>query len=282
MNYRHAYHAGNFADVLKHAVLALVIEYMKLKPAPFRVIDTHAGVGLYQLMSMEAQKTGEWLNGIARLLATPIPQNVAPLLASYLNVVRELNPETSLVTYPGSPLIARQLIRPQDKLVVTELHPDDHATLARRFARDRQVKVLHLDGYTALKSLLPPPERRAVVLVDPPFEQRDELDRMIAGLDEALRRFATGTFLLWYPLKRRLGIEPFKRRIMSRTETKALCCELAVRGACDLGQLTGSGLIVVNPPYTLFDKLGVLGPFLRDRLGDGEDARFTVSWNERA
>ena len=205
MNYRHAYHAGNFADVLKHAVLALVIEHLKLKPAPFRVIDTHAGVGVYDLGAEEAQKTGEWREGIGRIVSADLPPDAAAALAPYLGVVRGLNAqiarEGTLTRYPGSPLLARRLMREGDHLVVNELHPEDNIALRKLFGHDPQTKVLELDGWTALKSLLPPKERRGVVLVDPAYEQPGELERLVQGLKEAARRFATGTILLWYPIK---------------------------------------------------------------------------------
>ncbi len=176
MNYRHAYHAGNFADVVKHAVLALVIEHLKLKPAPFRVIDTHAGIGVYDLTSEAAQKTGEWREGIGRLMAAKLSPAAAEVLAPYLDIVRRLNPGGALVRYPGSPLLARELMRADDRLVVNELHPEDQDELKRHFAHDPQVRVMALDAWTALKALLPPPERRGVMLIDPAFEQTGELD----------------------------------------------------------------------------------------------------------
>ena len=172
MNYRHVYHAGNFADVFKHAILALCLEHLAQKPAPFRVIDTHAGVGLYDLAGVEAGKTLEWADGIGRLIgvdATPLPDTVAALLAPYLAVVKGMNEAGRLAAYPGSPMIVRKLMRAGDALIVNELHPTDHQTLASLFARDAQTKVMTLDGWTALKALLPPKERRGLVLIDPPF-----------------------------------------------------------------------------------------------------------------
>ena len=215
MNYRHAYHAGNFADVLKHAVLALVIEHLKLKPAPFRVIDTHAGIGVYDLASEAAEKTGEWREGIGRILdaGAELSPEAAAALAPYLGVVRGLNGDGPLARYPGSPLLARRLMRAGDRLVLNELHPEDRAALAQLFARDRSVKVLELDGFTALKSLIPPKERRGVVLVDPAYEVPGELERLVHGLKEVARRFATGTILLWYPIKDAQPIAAFRKEI---------------------------------------------------------------------
>lgn len=266
MNYRHAYHAGNFADVLKHLVLTLVIEHLKQKPAPFRVIDTHAGTGLYDLTSIESQKTGEWLSGIARILAEPFAPEVAEILAPYLACIQSGNPDGALSRYPGSPLIARSLLRENDVLVVNELHPQDHAELAGLFARDTQTKVLHLDGWIALKSLLPPKERRGVILVDPPFEEAGELDRLVAGLKDVQRRFATGTVILWYPIKSPGALDRFYAAIAALNLDKILVTELFIRPPTDPGMLNGTGLVIFNPPFTLAAKLRTALPALTSRL----------------
>ncbi|MBY0225196.1 MAG: 23S rRNA (adenine(2030)-N(6))-methyltransferase RlmJ [Hyphomicrobium sp.] len=276
MNYRHAYHAGNFADVLKHLVLTLVIEHLKQKPAPFRVIDTHAGVGLYDLTGIEAEKTSEWQGGIAKLLAEPLPDNVASILAPYLATVASENPHGGLTSYPGSPRIARQLLRPGDVLVANELHPADHAELAQLFARDRQTKVLHLDGWTALKSLLPPKERRAVVLVDPPFEEAGELDRLVAGLKDAQRRFATGTMLLWYPIKGLGPIDRFYSALSTLALEKVLVTELFTRAPIDPNSLNGCGLVIFNPPFTLAERLSAVLPELTRRMAVADGAFHVV------
>ncbi|OYW57422.1 MAG: 23S rRNA (adenine(2030)-N(6))-methyltransferase RlmJ [Hyphomicrobium sp. 32-62-53] len=266
MNYRHAYHAGNFADVLKHLVLTLVIEHLKQKPAPFRVIDTHAGTGLYDLTGIEAQKTGEWLSGIGRIRAEPFAPEVAEIIAPYLACIQTENPDGTLARYPGSPLIARSLMRENDVLVVNELHPQDHAELAGLFARDAQTKVLHLDGWTALKSLLPPKERRGVILVDPPFEEAGELDRLVTGLKDVERRFATGTVILWYPIKAPRALDRFYAAIAALNLEKILVTELFIREPTDPGILNGTGLVVFNPPFTLAGKLRTALPALTSRL----------------
>jgi 23S rRNA (adenine2030-N6)-methyltransferase len=278
MNYRHAYHAGNFADVLKHAVLALVIEHLKLKPAPFRVIDTHAGTGVYDLGSEAARKTGEWREGIGRILdaGAQLSPEAAAVLAPYLGVVRALNGDGALTRYPGSPLLARHLMREDDRLVVNELHPEDRAALAKLFARDRAVKVLGLDGFTALKSLLPPKERRGVVLVDPAYEVAGELARLVVGLQEVARRFATGTILLWYPIKDEKPIAAFRSQITALGLAKALAVELLVRAPVDPARLNGAGLIVVNAPFTLTAKLSTLLPDLARLLAQGPGAAFRL------
>lgn len=292
MNYRHAYHAGNFADVLKHITLALVIDYLKRKDAAFRVIDTHAGIGRYDLSSPEAQKTGEWRDGIGRLIgpaAEPIDDPaLAELLAPYRDVVRRqagLPPEPTgahsgpsvsppaeggaiaeLDSYPGSPWLARRLLRPGDKLIANELHPDDNAALARLFARDKQVSVMGLDGWTALKSLLPPPERRGVILIDPPFEEAGELDRLVTGLEAAVKRFATGVYLLWYPIKDPKPVARMQRRMAQLGLAKLMRIELSIGDDSDPGVLSGCGLIVVNPPYLLEQQLARILPELARRL----------------
>jgi len=279
MNYRHAYHAGNFADVLKHAVLSLVLVHMAKKDAAFRVIDTHAGIGLYDLTSEEAEKTGEWKGGIARLIgpdAKPLPADAAALLAPYLGVIQALNPGGGLRQYPGSPCLALGLMRAQDRLVANELHPDDAATLARTIATDRRAKVLGLDGWLALKAQLPPKERRGVILVDPPYEEAGELERLAQGLQNARRRFAGGVYLLWYPIKDPRQVARFYQMIRATAPPGTLAVELFTREHSDGHGLSGSGLIVINPPYTLEADLAVLLPVLSERLADGPAARAQV------
>lgn len=275
MNYRHVYHAGNFADVLKHATLALVIEHLKKKPAPFRVIDVHGGVGRYDLAGVEAGKTLEFSDGIARLVgvdAAPLPAAAKQALAPYLGVVEALNPEGGLALYPGSPEIAARLARACDRLVFNELHPADHETLAAGYAKDPRVKVLRLDAWTALKSLLPPPERRGLVLVDPPFEARDEFAKLAKGVAAAARRFATGVLMFWYPVKDPKTVEAFYNEIVPLALEKTLRVELMIRTPKDPAKLNGCGLFIVNPPFTLKESLDTLGPFLSDRLAKGGGA----------
>ena len=279
MNYRHIYHAGNFADVLKHAVLALIIEYMKQKDAAFRVIDTHAGVGRYDLMSVQAGKTNEWQGGIGRILgpdAPPLPPDIAALLAPYLAIVREFNAGNTLNAYPGSPELARRLLRIGDALIVNELHPDDHAELLELFIRDAQVKVLQLDGWVAVKALLPPKERRGLVLIDPPYEETGELARLARGLAQALKRFATGTFVLWYPIKDMPPVEEFHASLNNSGIARSLRIELYTRAPDTAERLNGCGLLVINPPWTLEGQMRTLLPFLAGRLASGPGAGWLV------
>lgn len=280
MNYRHAYHAGNFADVLKHAVFALVIDYLKKKKAPFRIIDTHAGCGRYALDAPEPLKTGEWDGGIGRLLgagATPLPRDVAEVLAPYLDAVRAHNPDGGLSVYPGSPLIARELMRPQDRLVVNELHPEDVERLKGALGRDRRAKVLCLDAWIALKSLLPPKERRGIILIDPPFEAEDEISRVAEGLEVGLRRFVSGVFIAWFPIKEPTAARRLLGGIKQLDVERTLYVELSLGGRPQPERrLQGCGLIIVNPPYVLEGQLAVVMPELARRLGDGRGSRFRV------
>jgi 23S rRNA (adenine2030-N6)-methyltransferase len=280
MNYRHAYHAGNFADVFKHATLALVVEYLKQKTAPFRVIDTHAGVGAYDLTAIQAEKTGEWRQGIGRLVgpdAQALPDDIATMLAPYLSAVLAANPGHDLTRYPGSPRIARYLLRSEDRLVVNELHPEDALLLKDEFARDRQTKVLQLDGWIALKSLLPPKERRGVILIDPPFEEAGELERLTRGLSEAVGRFPNGIYLLWYPIKDPRAIASFHKSLMALALPKLLVAELMLRQPRDVTRLNGTGLAILNPPWKLDETLQNLLPFFAARLGEN-DASSRVTW----
>lgn len=274
MNYRHAYHAGNFADVLKHAVLSRVLVHMTKKDAAFRVIDTHAGIGMYDLASEAAEKTGEWKSGIGRLMGPDVPSlpaAAADLLVSYLGAVSACNPDGGLRRYPGSPCLALTLMREQDRLVANELHPEDAATLSRALAGDRRAKVLGLDGWLALKAQLPPKERRGVILVDPPFEEPGELERIVQGLQNARRRFAGGVYVLWYPIKDSTLITRFRRTIATIAPPETLDIELLIRAPGD-GRLYGSGLIVINPPFTLEADLAALLPVLAERLAQGAGA----------
>lgn len=278
MNYRHIYHAGNFADVLKHAVLARLIVYLQQKDKAFRIIDTHAGIGLYDLSFEEAQKTGEWLEGIGALMKAEIAPAARALLAPYLDAIAALNPDGGVKYYPGSPKLARMLMRPQDRLSALELHPDDSRALARLFEGDFQVRVTELDGWLALGAHLPPKEKRGIVLVDPPFEEPDEYGRLVDGLARAARRFATGTYCLWYPIKKGAPIADFHERLQALEIPKMLCAELMVKSDRETTGLTGTGLIIVNPPFTLKDELHLLLPELKRVLAQDRFASQRCFW----
>src|SRR5258708_27417624 len=196
MNYRHAFHAGGFADVIKHIVLVRMLTYLQDKPAAFRVIDTHAGAGLYDLTSDEAQRGGEWLTGIARLMQARFSETTLPLIKPYLDIVRAFNPQRELAAYPGSPLIARALLRPQDRLTACEVEGKARKSLIDALRRDTQARVVDLDGWTALPAFVPPHERRGAALIDPPFEAKDEFERMARGFAQAFAKWPTGSYLL--------------------------------------------------------------------------------------
>ncbi len=278
MNYRHVYHAGNFADVVKHAVLARIVEYLKRKDGAFRVIDTHAGRGIYRLDAEEARKTSEADDGIARLLGAKIAVEARALLDPYLEIVRGLNAEGALDIYPGSPLLTRRLLRRQDRLTAIELHSEDATALRRLFEGDHQVRVLELDGWLSLGAHLPPKEKRGLVLVDPPFEREDEFGRILDGLRKAHRRWPGGTYAVWYPIKDRRAVGAFREALKRWGVPGILDTAFHVRKASPSPRLDGSGMIVVNPPYLLEAELKVLLPALRRILSDGDAPMPALTW----
>ncbi|MBP2314425.1 23S rRNA (adenine(2030)-N(6))-methyltransferase RlmJ [Azospirillum soli] len=263
MNYRHIFHAGNPADVMKHAVLALILDRLCAKPTPFCVLDAHAGIGRYDLKSEPARKTLEYQDGIGRLFGNPLPH---PALQPYLDAVAALNPDGALRWYPGSPRLARALMREQDRLVLNELHPDDWQTLKEEFAGDRRVSVQRTDAYQALKANLPPKEKRGLVLIDPPFEQPDEFARMAEGLKAAHKRWPTGVYALWYPIKERPAVWRFQEAVENTGISKILMAELTWHPEDTHLRLNGSGLLIVNPPWTLDETLREMLPALHAAL----------------
>lgn len=278
MNYRHAYHAGNFADVLKHAVLIAVIDHLKKKDKAFRVLDTHAGIGHYDLSGEQAQKTGEWRDGIGRLIDITPSHQAAPLLAPYLELVREANGAGPLTQYPGSPEIARRLLRAQDRLTLTELHHEDHAALAERFAGDHQVRVVELDAWLALGGFVPFKEKRGMVIVDPAFEEPDEYRTLAAGIFKATRRWMTGTYVAWYPIKDTKALEHFYRMMIDTGLRKMLRTEFQVARPTKDGTLKACGMLILNPPFTLEAQLRGALPWLAKILAQGPGASGTVDW----
>jgi 23S rRNA (adenine2030-N6)-methyltransferase len=278
MNYRHAYHAGNFADVVKHALLCRVLVHLREKPAAFRIIDTHAGAGRYDLAGPEAGKTQEWRDGIDRLRRAELAAPIRALLAPYLDAVAAFNPSGGLKTYPGSPLLAKTLLRRQDRLIACELEPQAAATLQNELAGDARAKAIAIDGWTALTAYVPPVERRGVVLVDPPFEQPDEFPRLVEGLAAAHRKWPTGVYLLWYPIKDQPEIAAFARSLSRLGIAKMLRVELMLPTAVPDTGLRGSGLIAVNPPWTLHDELKVLLPALAAVMSRGPAGAVTLDW----
>lgn len=278
MNYRHAFHAGNFADVFKHAVLARIVAHLRDKPAAFRVIDTHAGAGLYDLTSSEATRGGEWHDGIGRLRAATLPNDVAGLLAPYLDAVAAHNPGERLVAYPGSPALAQAWLRRQDRLIACELEPHAARALAANLRGDACAKALAIDGWTALNAYVPPKERRGLVLVDPPFEQEGEYGRLAKALGAAHRKWPTGIYMLWYPIKGRPEPDALAKSIRRLAVPKVLRAELCVSTLSDPSRLNGSGLIIVNPPWRLEAELKVLLPVLARLLEKARGGGFRLDW----
>ena len=278
MNYRHAYHAGNFADVVKHAVLARIVEYLKRKEKPFRVIDTHAGIGLYDLASDEAGRTGEWLGGIGRIMQAKMSAEAEALLAPYLDAVRAMNEGEELAHYPGSPKIVRHLLRRQDRLTAIELHPQDAAQLKARFEGDIQTRVIELDGWLALGAHLPPKEKRGLVLVDPPFEEGGEFGRLVDGLVKAHRRWPGGIYALWYPIKDRGAVDVFHSQLAQAGIPRVLDVGFDIRPSGKVPRLDGSGMVVVNPPFMLEAELKVILTELHRLLSLEQGAKWSVNW----
>lgn len=247
MNYRHAFHAGNFADVAKHLALIGVLHHLRKKDTGFCVVDTHAGRGAYDLQGPEAVRTGEALDGIIHLTNTPLPGDVSPLLTDYLALAKG-------ALYPGSPLFAAHLLRPQDRLVAIEKHPEDAAVLRQTLQPFAKARVEEGDGYKRLAALVPPPERRGAVLVDPPFEAPDEFRAAAQAVVKAYRRFATGIYVLWFPIKSASEANGFCGEVLASGAGKVLRIDVAKRGIAE-GKLAAAGLLVINPPWQFEDEM---------------------------
>lgn len=284
MNYRHAFHAGNFADVLKHVVLALCLDRLNAKDKPYRFIDTHAGVGRYDLGSDEALRSPEWRDGIARLWMTEAdaPPEVRAALAPYMAVIRDMNPGGGLAAYPGSPMIARHLMRADDAIRLCELHGDSAGKLRGAMGRDRRVKIEERDGYEALGAYLPPPERRGLVLVDPPFEEGSperklDFEYMLHAAKKAVKRWQGGAYIFWRPVKNVGAVAEFDGALASlligelgMAPDKLLAADLWVK-AIGPGPLSAAGVVVVNPPFGLADRLKAALPWLANLLDQTPD-----------
>lgn len=264
MNYRHAYHAGNHTELFKHAILVMLLEHLLDKPKPFMVLDTHAGVGLYDLEGPEALRTGEKAEGIERIYEAGLAA-----CPRYGEIVRQVNEGKELRRYPGSPEIIRRMLRPGDRLIACELHPEDHAALAARHGGRRGVTVIHRDGYEVMNALVPPPERRGLVFIDPPYERREETEFALVALRRAIRKWETGIFCLWYPIKdNAIGdrLAAFAGEAGWPKSLRLECRPFRQDGV----RLCGSGMILCNAPWTLPDRAGALMAELCARLGDGQ------------
>ncbi|WP_316860280.1 23S rRNA (adenine(2030)-N(6))-methyltransferase RlmJ [uncultured Cohaesibacter sp.] len=280
MNYRHIYHAGNFADCLKHIILSRILQYLQKKDKPFFVLDTHAGIGSYDLTSEEARKTGEWQDGIARLLgkdAHPVPDLIKEIISPYADVIKSLNPEGEYFFYPGSPKLVQMMTREQDRAFFMEKHQEDFKTLAKSLRGDHRMHVRQDDGWLALKATLPPKERRGLVLIDPPFEEPDEYRRMIEAFLAGYKRWSTGTYCLWYPIKARRDVDVAAQMLADAGIENCLRVELVIQKLDTAKRLNGTGLFIINPPFTLHADLKLLLPFLAKTLGQTAQ-RSTLEW----
>ena len=267
MNYRHIYHAGNFADVMKHLALALILDHLKKKNAPFCVIDAHGGIGLYDLNSIEAQKTLEYQAGIGKFGS----ENDADF-ALYYDIVQK---DLQKGFYAGSPLIAAKMLRSQDRLIANELHPEDVETLKDNLYRFKNARVTHLDAYECIRANTPPKEKRGVILIDPPFEKTDEFETLSKQMQEWKKRFANGIYLLWYPIKANPAIPRMKRAAIELGIPRTWCVETLMHPAAQAHTFNGSGLVVFNAPYQFPERMETLLPLLKTRMGLYET---TSSW----
>ena len=275
LSYRHSFHAGNHADVLKHIVQTLIIESLKEKEKPFLYLDTHAGAGRYQLTNAHATRTGEYLEGIARLWQQ---EEVPELILPYLEAVSSLNTSDELRYYPGSPLLAAKLLREQDLLMLTELHPTDFPLLRTEFSRDKRVRVCREDGFGQLKSKLPPASRRGFALIDPPYELKQDYSAVVKGIVEGYKRFATGTYAIWYPVVHRQQIKRMLKELEATGIRKILQIELAVKPDSDQLGMTASGMIVINPPWKLASQMASILPWLHKTLVPEGTGHTLVEW----
>jgi 23S rRNA (adenine2030-N6)-methyltransferase len=265
MNYRHAFHAGNFADVMKHVILVRALCHLRRKDKSFRIIDTHAGIGFYDLAAEEAERTLEWQDGVGRLEQSFGPE-VEHLLVPYREVLEQTRQRHGARIYPGSPLVVRELLRKHDRAVLAELHPADGALLTERFNTVPNIKVLRLDGWTALHGLVPPKERRGLVLIDPPYEEPGEFDRLVREIARAVAKWPTGVFMAWYPIKEVAVIERVAAALAAVVTRPILRLELMIDRADDASRLNGCGLFVINPPWLLQEEANLILPALAERL----------------
>ncbi len=275
MNYRHSFHAGNHADVLKHAILLRMITLMQRKDAPLCYLDSHAGTGLYDLQGEDAGRTGEYLDGIGRLWAR---DDLPELLADYRQAVMLHNPGGELRLYPGSPQLVADVLREDDRMIVSELHAEDAQTLKDHFAHDYRIAVHQRDGYELPKAFLPVAEKRALWLLDPPFEKGDELQRCITAVQAGIQRMRQTVIALWYPVKDERLLRPFYQSIARAGLPKVLRVELGVRPTDTSLGLNGSGLMLVNPPWPLWEQLEETLPWLASQLAQSGEGSWRMDW----
>ncbi|EGR4436146.1 23S rRNA (adenine(2030)-N(6))-methyltransferase RlmJ [Vibrio cholerae] len=274
LSYRHSFHAGNHADVLKHIVQSLILNSLQQKEKPFVYHDTHSGVGRYDLTHEWSEKTGEFKQGIARIWQQ---DNIPAELDSYLDAIRQLNQGETLRYYPGSPRVARAHLREQDRMVLTELHPSDYPLLEQEFHRDRQVSIYKEDGFARLKASLPPQERRGLVLIDPPYELAKEYRDVVRAIAQSYKRWATGIYAIWYPVVNRCDIDDMLEGLQGLEIRKILQIELGVAPDTNERGMTASGMIVINPPWTLESQMQTILPFLKQAIAPAT-GHYKVEW----
>jgi 23S rRNA (adenine2030-N6)-methyltransferase len=273
LSYRHAFHAGNFADVLKHSVLSLVLDYMTRKEKGFHYIDSHSGAGMYQLAEEYAQKTGEYKDGIEKIINDEgAPESLEP----YLSLIKSLNLNSELDVYPGSPGIAKAFVRRQDSSHLFELHPTDIQHLEDFCQRWRKVFVKQSDGYKGVLGLIPPPSRRGVVLIDPPYELKEDYPKAVKTIIKAYEKFSTGTYILWYPVVKRELIEQMSHNFVKSSVKNVLQVEFCLESDTEEYGMTGTGLFIVNPPWKLATQLEEILPYMKTKLGS-EDTSYTLN-----
>ncbi len=279
LSYRHAFHAGNHADVLKHFVEMQLLRHLALKDKAFWYIDTHAGAGCYALDSGYATQNTEYTSGITRLWDR---NDLPPSLANYVELVKGLNPDGFLKLYPGSPLLAQQILREQDRMRLFEMHPTDYVLLRKNFSRQaKRVLIQRSDGFKAMKGLLPPPPKRALVLIDPPYEDKQDYQHVVSALGEGLKRFATGMYALWYPQLHRHESSQLPDQLKLLPAKNWLHVALSVKAPESAEGMRGSGMFVINPPWGLQTTLQQVMPYLVTHLGQDDQADFELEYHEK-
>ncbi len=273
LSYRHSFHAGNFADVLKHTVQTLIIEALKQKPKAFVYVDTHAGAGKYSLFSKYSSKNAEYKEGIEKIWQA---QNPPKELMTYLNIIKDLNPDGQLKIYPGSPLVAHKLMSKHNRLELSELHPTDHAILEQEFNHLRSINVVQKDGYKHLNAILPPIQRRGLILIDPPYELKEEYNDVIKNIKKAHKLFATGIYAIWYPVVSRHNTERFYNQFKNSGIKNILRLELNIKEDSDEHGMTGTGMIIINPPWKLAQQMQQALPWLVEKLKQDNYANYKI------
>lgn len=278
MNYRHSFHAGNFADVFKHVVLTALVNSFFKKETPFCYLDTHAGAGIYDLQSKEALKGKEFENGILPLIDSS-RKALGPKqsIENFIRCFRKLNSNQNLQYYPGSPEVVRQLLRPQDRIVLSELHPEEYISLKKQFPHHKQIAIHNQDGYLSLKAFLPPKEKRGLILIDPPYENIDEFEKLIEMVPQAIKRFETGVYAIWYPIKNRAPVDYFLRVMKEKISRPMLVTELSIQPEDLPTHLNGSGMLIINPPWKVEEELKEVLPTLWRILSKEEKGKWRVT-----